>query len=124
MFAKNLARLLAAVGLGLGLATFTGCLVATDSKTTTSGIRVPEATYNQIKPGTTTATWVRATLGEPNSKSTADKNQDEVWKYTYTERTDSSGAVFLIFAGSNTSEKTGTVYIEFNNGVVVNKWRA
>ena len=49
---------------------------------------------------------------------------DEVWKYIYTQRTDSSGAIFLVFAGSNTSTKTGTVYIEFRDGVVVNKWRA
>jgi hypothetical protein len=124
MFARYIVRLLAIAGLSLGLATVTGCLVATNSNTTTTGVRVPESTYDQIKPGTTTATWVHATLGEPNSKSTSDKDKGEVWKYTYTERTDSSGAVFLIFAGSNTSEKTGTVYIEFNNGVVVKKWRA
>jgi outer membrane protein assembly factor BamE (lipoprotein component of BamABCDE complex) len=122
MFARYIRRLLAVAGVSMGLATVTGCLVATDSKTTTSGVRVSESTYDQIKPGTTTIGWVHATLGEPNSKTETGK--DEVWKYTYTERTDSNGAVLLIFAGSNTTEKSGTVYIEFNNGVVVNKWRA
>jgi outer membrane protein assembly factor BamE (lipoprotein component of BamABCDE complex) len=103
------------------LAALPGCLVTGSSESKRSGNYVAESTFSQIKPGVTTVGWVQATLGEPTSKSTADG--DEIWKYAYTERTDNSGAVFLIFGGSNSQETTGTAYVEFRNGVVVNKWR-
>ena len=109
------------VVLGGLLVTLSGCLVSNSSNTTHSGNNVAESTFSQIEPGKTTVGWVQATLGEPTSKSSADG--DEIWKYTYTERTDSSGAVFLIFGGSNTTETSKTAFVEFRNGVVVNKWR-
>jgi outer membrane protein assembly factor BamE (lipoprotein component of BamABCDE complex) len=105
----------------LSLAALPGCLVSSTSQTKTTGANIASGTFDQIKPGATTVGWVHATLGDPTSKS-VDGN-DEVWKYTYTERTDSTGAVFLVFGGASTSEKTYTTFIEFKDGVVTNKWR-
>ena len=103
------------------LAAMTGCLVTASSQTTHNGKQVSQETFAQVKPGTTTIGWVEATLGSPTSKSKI--GDDEVWKYVYTEHTDSSGAIFLIFGGSGSSEKSETAFIEFKDGIVINKWR-
>jgi len=103
------------------LASLSGCLITGSSSTTHSGVRVDQSTFNQIIPDSTTIGWVQATLGDPTSKTTTDN--DQVWKYVYTEHTDSSGAVFLIFGGSSSNERSETSFIEFKDGVVVNKWK-
>ncbi len=98
-----------------------GCLVTHNSETTRKGIEVSPDTFAQIKSGSTTVGWVTATLGPPSSKTPTDSG--EIWKYTYTERTDSSGAIFLIFGGSDSAEKSDTTFIEIKDGIVTNKWR-
>ena len=105
----------------LGMLALSGCLVSSNSHTSEHGTQVPESTFEQITPGQTTKAWVESTLGEPSSK-TNDGNA-EVWRYSYTQRTDSSGAVFLLFGGSNSSEKTSNAYVQFENGIVTKKWR-
>ena len=84
----------------------------------------PDSTFDQIKPGTTSAAWVKATLGDPSECTRIDGQDDtEVWKYTYTDRKEGSGTVFLIFGGTSTKERSGTAYVELKDGVVTNKWR-
>ena len=112
---------LAILGISAMFACIPGCLVAGNSSTTYTGTRVAQSTFEQIKPGSTTIGWIHATLGDPNSKTTDGDNV--VWKYTYTEHTQSNGAVFLIFAASNSNETVNTVFIEFKDGTVINKWR-
>jgi hypothetical protein len=99
-----------------------GCLVTANSHRSTTGTDVPESTFSRIQPGQTTVGWVQAALGEPTRKSQA--SHHEVWEYTYTERVDSSGSLFLIFGGHNSTQSTHKAYVEFKEGVVVNKWRA
>jgi hypothetical protein len=103
------------------LALSAGCLVSSSSNTRYTGTNVATGTFDQIKPGTTTVGWVHATLGEPSAKN--QDGNDVVWKYSYTEHVDSTGAVFLIFGGSSSTETVKTVFIEFKDGVVINKWR-
>jgi hypothetical protein len=114
------------------LAALSGCLISGNTTQTTSGTKVAPSTFAQIQVGKTTAGWVAATLGEPTSKTTvtlgdptskSNAGGDEVWKYTYTQKTDNSGAVFLIFGGHNSSETTSTAFIEIRDGVVINKWQ-
>src|SRR5437762_13366986 len=100
-----------------------GCQVAHSSDQHVTGNFVPPATFDRIEPGKTTAAWVKATLGEPSSKDTAG-NSTEVWKYSYTEKKESSGAIFLIFGGSDSKERQHVAYVEIKDGVVTNKWRA
>jgi outer membrane protein assembly factor BamE (lipoprotein component of BamABCDE complex) len=104
------------------LLTIAGCLVSSTSNQKVSGNYVPENTFDRIKPGETTASWVKATLGEPSSKETADDT--EVWKYSYTEVKEGSGAIFLIFGGSDRKELQRNAYVEFKDGVVKSKWRS
>ena len=105
----------------LSLLLLSGCLVAHNSEQHVTGNFVPPNTFDRIEPGKTTASWVKATLGEPSSKDTADTT--EVWKYNYTEKQESSGAIFLIFGGTSSKEKSGTAFVELKDGVVTNKWR-
>lgn len=100
-----------------------GCLVTSNSSEHRSGTYVSDSTFNQIRPGETTEGWVEATLGKPTSVSRLEDGT-QVWRYIYTERRDSSGAVFLIFGGSNTTQTTHTAFVEFDpNGVVRKAWR-
>ncbi len=121
MFRTHLRMAVAVAGLSVGLAAMAGCLVTGQTSTTYTGTNVSPGTFAQIKPGSTTIGWVHAMLGEATAKTK--DGDDEVWKYTYTEHTDSSGVVFLIFGGSTSDEKTNIVFIEFKDGVVINKWR-
>jgi outer membrane protein assembly factor BamE (lipoprotein component of BamABCDE complex) len=105
------------------LAAIPGCLVSSTSKQTVSGNYVPENTFDRIKPGQTTASWVKATLGEPSAREQAGE-ATEVWKYSYTEVKEGSGAIFLIFGGSDRKELQRTAYVEIKDGVVRNKWRS
>ena len=100
-----------------------GCLVSSTSNQKVSGNYVPENTFDRIKPGQTTSSWVKATLGEPSSKESAG-DSTEVWKYSYTEVKEGSGAIFLIFGGSDKKELQRTAYVEFKDGVVKSKWRS
>lgn len=100
-----------------------GCLVSSTSRQSVSGNYVPENTFDRIKAGQTTASWVKATLGEPSSKETAGEST-EVWKYSYTEVKEGSGAIFLIFGGSDRKEQQRTAYVEIKDGIVSNKWRS
>lgn len=100
----------------------TGCLVMSNKEDKITGNYVASSTFDQIAPGKTTAAWVKSTLGEPTEKSSLDGGA-EVWKYKYTERKESQGAIFLIFGGQNVKERPGTAFVEFKDGVVVNKWR-
>jgi outer membrane protein assembly factor BamE (lipoprotein component of BamABCDE complex) len=103
-------------------ATSTGCLVSGTSKHVRSGNYVSEDTFSRIKPGKTTAGWVAATLGEPTTRTHLDDGS-EVWKWTYTETRDSSGAVFLLFGHRSQRTTDGAAFVELKNGLVVNKWR-
>jgi hypothetical protein len=100
----------------------TGCLIAGDHEETTSGTQVSDATFNRIKPNSTTEDWIRATLGPPTSDS-ALHDGGRILKYVYTERHESSGAVFLIFGGHDERHVDHTAFIELHNGLVTNAWR-
>jgi outer membrane protein assembly factor BamE (lipoprotein component of BamABCDE complex) len=105
----------------LPLLTMTGCLISSTSNVTHTGVSVSDASWAQIVPGKS-ADFVTAVLGEPTSKQKLDDGT-EIWKWTYTERTDSSGAVFLIFGGTSTQENSHTAFVELKDGVVTNHWR-
>jgi outer membrane protein assembly factor BamE (lipoprotein component of BamABCDE complex) len=101
-----------------------GCLVTSNSKVSRSGNYVPEATFDRIEPGKTTAAWVKATLGDPSCRTKVDGSDSEIWKWSYKEVKKGSGTIFVIFAGASEDEKTRSAFIEVKDGVVTKKWRA
>ena len=100
-----------------------GCLVSSTSHEKVSGNYVPENTFDRIRPGETTSSWVKATLGEPSTKEKVDES-NEVLKDSYTEVREGSGAIFLIFGGSDKKERQRSAYVEFKDGIVKSKWRS
>jgi len=120
---SQIVRHVGIVLFSVSVALCAGCLVSASSSEKRTGNYVADSTFSKIEPGKTTAGWVQATLGEPNSKDKVAADNSEVWKYTYTEKKNSEGAVFLIFGGSSSKETTGHAFVEIKDGVVVNKWR-
>ena len=106
----------------LSMLLLAGCLVSSNSHERVSGNYVPQNTFDRIKPGETTSSWVQATLGDPSTREKADDT--EVWKYSYTEVKEGSGAIFLIFGGTDKKERQRTAYVEFEDGIVKSKWRS
>jgi outer membrane protein assembly factor BamE (lipoprotein component of BamABCDE complex) len=99
-----------------------GCLVGVSSNDSRTGNYVAQNTINQIQPNQTTRGWVAGIIGEPTSKVKVDE-ATEVWKYSYNEKHESSGAVFLIFGGSNVKETSHALFIEFHGDLVSRFWQ-
>lgn len=109
--------------LALLLLMGSGCsLVSSHSHENRSGNYVPESTFSEIRPGKTSADWVRATLGGP-SQVTRLEDGSELWRWTYTEQKTSSGHLFLIFDGSSDKTENRSAFVEVKAGRVTRKWR-
>jgi len=115
-------KTIATVLLCIPLIASPGCLFGGHSKVRREGTYVAASTMDQIRPGKTTKSWVRAVVGEPTERVRIDPAH-ELWKYAYTETKDSSGYVFLIFSGSDTKKTDNNVFIEFDGEVVSRTWR-
>jgi hypothetical protein len=100
----------------------TGCLVTGDHHESTTGTQVSDSTFKQIQLNKTTEDWVHATLGPPTSERLL-RDGGRILKYTYTERRESSGAVFLIFGGHDEKRIDHTAFIEVHDGLVTKAWR-
>jgi len=103
-----------------------GCLVTGGSKVEESGVKVTTATLEQVQPGVTTESWLRAALGEPTTREKASAEGAaplvELWKYRYTRTEAESGTVFLIFAGGSKEQSSTTAWFELTDGVVTRCW--
>jgi outer membrane protein assembly factor BamE (lipoprotein component of BamABCDE complex) len=99
-----------------------GCLFGAASKTTQSGNVVAANTFSQIEPGKTTSAFVKGTLGTPDSQTKLDDGT-EIWRWSYTERTQDSGFVFLIFGGTNEKVLKKSAYVQVKDGLVIKAWR-
>jgi outer membrane protein assembly factor BamE (lipoprotein component of BamABCDE complex) len=99
-----------------------GCLVGGRSDVRREGTFVAASTLDQIEPGKTSKSWVKAVVGEPTHRVKIGPNH-EVWKYAYTETKNSSGYVFLVFGTSNKKVTDSNVFVEFEGDVVSKTWR-
>ena len=115
-------RCACALAFGAVMVALSGCLVSGSATQRRTGKYVADSTFGQIELGKTTAGWLMATLGEPDCKTMVNPGS-EVWQWRYTEHRENNTAVFLIFAGSDTKDTSGTAFVELKDGVVTNKWR-
>ena len=98
-----------------------GCLIGTSENTKFTGRYLSPETLKQIEPGDS-RDEVRSILGSPTS-STEKENGTTIWTYSYTQATTKTGAVFLLFGSSKTTETEGSVYVEFGaDDKVVKTW--
>ena len=111
------------------------CLFGSSTQTTQEGRVVSDETLNRVTPGSS-PNFVRGLLGEPTDivpdeekrpgkkeGETIIVKKGEVWRYSYSKSTKSTGAVFLIFGSSSKSQEKGSVYVEFKAGQVIKTWR-
>lgn len=103
------------------VAGMTGCIHGS-SRSSESGVLVGPRTFERIVPGQTTQDWVRATLGEPNRRSSYADGK-ELWVYTYSRHEESRGSFLLIIGGRDESEEHESTFIEFADGVVSEAWQ-
>lgn len=119
MSRRLIAASLLAIGCSLPL---TGCLIASSSSMHETGRRVSASTLSQIEPGETTESWLIAALGEPTTRMAINDGSGEILRYDYQRRRESSGAVFLLFAGSSSETIESSTYFEVKDGVVQRFW--
>lgn len=105
----------------LALTAFPACIINANSHTTRSGKYISAETVQRLEPGKD-QDYVLALLGDPSSRQTL-SDGTEIWKWTYRERKNSSGAVFLIIDSDATTEVERSTYVELQHGQVVRAWQ-
>lgn len=108
-----------AAGMSVGLA---GCLVSSRSSSSVTGDYVGSDAFEEVEVGVTTDEWLIAALGAPTSSTTLDSGA-QVWKWSHTKTSESSGSVLFLFGGSSSHVTAGATCVELCDGVVVKKWR-
>jgi outer membrane protein assembly factor BamE (lipoprotein component of BamABCDE complex) len=119
---KTTRRVLVAGAMVATGATLSGCLISGSSHSKQTGAYVSPSTFNQVEPGVTTEEWVLASFGQPTSRSQI-SDGSEILKWAYTQTKSGSGSVFLLYGGSNSSEKQGAAFVQIRDGVVIKAWR-
>ena len=105
------------------IATASGCLIVSGSSSYETGVRISQATLDQIQIGETTEAWLIATFGEPSSREQVEGSEDVcILHYHYRRHESSGGAVFLIFAGGKDHTYKSTAYFEVTGDVVTRYW--
>lgn len=117
----TVAPLAAAALAATTLAASTGCLVTSSSSSNFSGERVTPGADRSVVLGESTPDQAIAVLGEPTTRVGEPGNETLTWRWT--ERTKSSGTVFLVFGGSSNSTHERALHIAFEDGVAVRRWR-
>lgn len=97
------------------------CLIHSESSSSHSGSYVSDETLARITPGKDTE-YVLALLGDPDRR-TALKDGSEIWRWSYSEETESEGAVFLLLSTESRKERERAVFVELADGRVVKAWR-
>lgn len=97
-----------------------GCIHGS-SYSSLDGNYVGAGTYERIKIGETTESWVAAALGSPTRKTAIEGGQ--LWAYEYERTERSRGSVLLVIGGSSSEKSAGGTYIEIKNGIVTDAWQ-
>ncbi len=100
----------------LACASLTGCVIVTNSDTTTTGRKIDASVFDQVQLGKS-KDFVVNLLGEPTEKRMLDGGVEQ-WRWRYTERHESDGAFIVLFASHKADTSTQTRVVEFKDGVV------
>lgn len=116
------AKTAAAAAALASVAGLSGCLVSGNSSSTMSGSYVGSSTFSQVEPGVTSEEWVLATFGEPTSRTTL-SDGSQMLKWSYRQTKSGSGSVFLLYGGSNSTERQGATFVQIRDALVIKAWR-
>lgn len=106
----------------LALVALSGCAVINShSETKSYGTPVSDQSLTQVEPGTTTAAWLVATLGQPASREQVDDHV-EVLKYSSRQLTKINSKLIFVLDTSSKREVRRTVFFECADGVLARYW--
>jgi outer membrane protein assembly factor BamE (lipoprotein component of BamABCDE complex) len=97
------------------------CIINASSKTSQTGKYVSNETFKQIQPGTQQE-YVLALIGEPSTKTQL-SDGTEIWRWTYRETKNSSGAVIFLINTDTQNESEKSSYVQMESGVVTKAWQ-
>lgn len=101
-----------------------GCsVIESDNHVSYTGNYVPTDSFSRIEVGRSTPAFVEATLGEPTSRTDLEDGT-QIWRWDYVVRRSGEGSLLLVFDGQSSSEKRHASFVQFQDGVVVKKWRS
>lgn len=87
------------------------------------GTYISDELLEVVKTGKTTSDWVAAVFGEPTARSEL-RDGSEIWRWTY-KPVAQEAAVIEIFSDEKKEPKlaTRTVFLQFRDGIVIEKWK-
>lgn len=103
--------------MAIGMA---GCLVSGSGSTSFSGPIVKSTTLDVIRDEHMTPDQVVEMLGMPTS--TVETDTGVIYAYASEKVSRSSGAVFLLFSGSEKHTTRSVAYVKFENGRAARTW--
>ena len=115
------ARFMGVALLGAAVLTASGCLIRSSSSTSYAGNRVTSKSLAKLVKGETTEEFVLATIGAADDQHEL-SDGTVLWKYSWTEKRQHSGAVFLLFGGESSTQRDGKAFIRFKDGIVQDFW--
>ena len=115
---KNKLALITAAAISC--TTLGGCIHGS-SYSSLDGDYVGKSTFDRIKIGETTESWVAAALGTPSRKTPIEGGS--LWAYEYSRTERSKGSVLLVIGGSSSEKSAGGTYVEIKEGIVTDAWR-
>lgn len=109
--------------LGAFVATSAGCLVMSGKSVEQHGVQISRSTLDQVELGTTSETWLVATLGDPAERTVVEGQENvAVLRYDYVESRSEGGTVLFLFAGGKDVTSTTRTFFETTDGVVTRYW--
>ncbi len=101
---------------------FSSCLIGSHSHEERSGTFIGDATFARVGPGDSME-FVRELFGPPGQEIDTGTENSVIWKWSYKSETRGDGKLFLVFHTESSKSTEGTVFVEFENGLVVKSWR-
>lgn len=105
----------------LALSSTSCVIVRSNTGVDRKGDYVSPQTFEQVKPGVS-AEYVMAILGAPTTKTELE-NGTMIWKWRYTEVTESNGGILLLVSSKKSTDSVHNSFVEFEDGTVVRAWR-
>jgi len=101
---------------------FSSCLIGSSTVEEKSGTYIGEQTFARVQPGDSME-FVRELFGPPSQEITTDAPNHVIWKWNYHHETRGDGSLFLVFHTRSSKRTDGSVFVEFEKGLVTESWR-
>ena len=101
---------------------FSSCLIGSHRHEEQSGTFIGDATFARVR-ACDSMEFVRELFGPPGQEIDNGTESSVIWKWSYKSETRGDGTLFLVFHTESSKSTDGTVFVEFEHGLVVKTWR-